>query len=70
MGFLMYATEVARVESVRNPSPEWRQCLSILSEIRNEAFVELLPSPRPPVTVRALRARSDAIRAIASSLPA
>ena len=70
MGFLMYATGIAGAQAQRAPSPQWAEVTAMLEEIRAQAYPELLPSPRPPISVRALRAKSDQIRAIARQLPA
>lgn len=69
MGFLMYATNIATAEARRAPSPQWVEVTAMLEEIRAQVYPELLPSPRPPMSVRALRAKSDQIRAIARQMP-
>ena len=70
MGFLIYATAIATAEARRAPSPQWVEVTAVLEEIRAQVYPELLPSPRPSISVRALRAKSDQIRAIARQLPA
>ncbi len=70
MGFLLYATGIATAEARRAPGPQWAEVTAVLEEIRAQVYPELIPSPRPPISVRALRAKSDQIRAIARQLPA
>ena len=69
MGFLMYAMQTASVEATRAPAPQWAEVNTLLTAIRDQVYPQLLPSPRPPMSVRALRGQSDAIRAIARQMP-
>lgn len=69
MGFLIYAMNTAQAEGSRAPSPQWMEVNSMLTAIRDTVYPQLLPSPRPPMSVRALRGQSDAIRAIARQMP-
>lgn len=69
MGFLMYAMRTAEAEGARAALPQWAQVNAMLTAIRDQVYPQLLPSPRPSMSVRALRGQSDAIRAIARQMP-
>lgn len=64
-GFLRYAIATAGRLQASLPDPRWTPVLGELEGIRATAYAELLPPPRPPVSITAIRRRADAVRALA-----
>jgi len=70
MGYLMYATALAKAEQARAPSPAWNEVVGVLTELQEKVYPDLIPPARPPMSIYNVRTRYDRIRAIAEQLTA
>ncbi len=71
MGYLMYATALAAQErGLGRATPQWVEAATLLEELRDKVYPELLPPSRPPMSISGVRSRYDRLRAIAGQVPA
>ena len=68
-GFLRYAIATATKWGAEPGAPAvWGSALSELEAVRRSAYPELLPPPRPPVSISAIRARSAKVNSFAEQI--
>lgn len=64
-GFLRYALQVTQASAPKSPRA-FAAVAAELGWIKGNAYPELLPPQRPPVSISSVRARADRVRAIAA----